>query len=129
MIEIKKTASLNSWRDVKLQMGVSYFKIKALLTFLGINIRDENVFMYTAYGEDKMVGNNFQFYGVTTKTFRTGERLIDSKIDEWDAGAIYILVIDSDGNIRHKKFKHVKIKLTPAADEVLERKYTLPLSF
>lgn len=126
MIEIKKTASSNTWQDVKLQMGVSYLKIKALLTFLGISIQDENIFMYTAYSEDKLVANDSQSEGVTTKTFKTGERLINPKVDEWDAGFIYIPLIDSDGDIRLKKFKHVKIKLESTLGNIPECTFTLP---
>ncbi len=76
MIEIKKTVSSNTWQDVKLQMGISYFKIKALLTFLGISVQDENILMYTAYSEDKLVANDSQSEGVTAKTFKTGKRLM-----------------------------------------------------
>lgn len=126
MIEIKTTISFNTWQEVKLQMGISYLKIKALLNFLGITIQDENVFMYTAYREDKMLSNDSQAIGVTTKIFKTGEPLINPKKDEWEAGAIYIRVIDSDGIVRPKKFKHIKIKLNVGADEVLEQNFTLP---
>ena len=125
MIEIKKTASPNTWQDVKLQMGVSYLKIKALLTFLGISIQDENIFMYTAYSEDKLVAGDSQSEGVTAKTFKTGERLINPKVDEWDAGFIYIPLINSDGNIYLKKFKHIKIQLFPSSDEIPEGTFTL----
>lgn len=126
MIEIKTTISVNTWQEVKLQMGISYLKIKALLTFLGIIVQEEKVYMYTAYGEEKMTVTDSQSFGVTTRTFKTGERFINFKIDEWDAGVIYIPIIDSDGIIRTKKFKHTKIKLNPATDEVLEQNFTLP---
>lgn len=126
MIEIKKTASFNTWRDVKIQMCASYYKIKALLTFLGISIQDENIFMYTAYSEDNLIVKNSQSEGVTTKTFKTGERLINPKIDEWDAGFIYIPLIDSEGNRHLKKFKHIKIKLFPALDHIPECTFILP---
>ena len=126
MIETKKTVGINVWQDIKIQMGVSYLKIKALLTFLGITIKNENVFIYTAYGEDKMTDNNSSAKGVTTKTFKTGEPLINPKDDEWDAGFIYIPLIDIEGNIRAEKFKHIKILLTPSSNRVLERKFTLP---
>ena len=125
MIEIKKTASPNTWQDVKLQMGVSYLKIKALLTFLGISIQDENIFMYTAYSEDKLVAGDSQSEGVTAKTFKTGEQLINPKVDEWDAGFIYIPLINSDGNIYLKKFKHIKIQLFSSSDEIPEGTFTL----
>ena len=126
MIETKKSVGINVWQDIKIQMGVSYLKIKALLTFLGITIKNENVFIYTAYGEDKMTDNNSSAKGVTTKTFKTGELLINPKDDEWDAGFIYIPLIDIEGNIRAEKFKHIKILLTPSSNRVLERKFTLP---
>lgn len=126
MIEIKKSVKTDVWQNIKIQMGVSYLKIKALLTFLGITIKNENVFVYTAYGEDKMTDNNSSFAGVTTKTFKTGEPLINPKTDEWDAGFIYIPLIDTDGNVRPEKFKHIKILLTPASDKILERSFTLP---
>ena len=126
MIEIKKTVSPNTWQDVKLQMGISYFKIKALLTFLGISIQDENIVMYTAYSEDKLVAGDSQAEGVASKTFKTGEPLINPKVYEWDAGFIYISLIDSEGNKDLKKFKHVKIKLEPATDNIPECTFTLP---
>lgn len=127
MIEIKKTISFGTWRDVKIQICASYYKIKALLTFLGISIQDENIFMYTAYSEDKLLANNnSQSEGVTTRTFNTGEPLINPKVEEWDAGLIYIPLIDSEGNIALKKFKHVKIKLEPATDNIPECTFTLP---
>lgn len=126
MIETKKSVGMNVWRDVKIQMGVSYLKIKALLVFLGISVENENIFIYTAYGEDKMVDNNSPSAGVTTKIFKTGERLINPKIDEWDAGHIYIPLIDTKGNVKPEKFKHTKILLTLTADKILERNFTLP---
>lgn len=126
MIEIKKSVKTDVWQNVKIQMGVSYLKIKALLTFLGISIENENVFVYTAYGEDKMTDNNSSSAGVTTKTFKTGEPLMNPKTDEWDAGFIYIPLIDTDGNVRPEKFKHIKILMTPASDKILERNFTLP---
>lgn len=107
-------------------MGVSYLKIKALLTFLGITVKNEDIFIYTAYGEDKMTDNNSSSAGVTTKTFKTGEPLINPKTDEWDAGFIYIPLINAEGNVRPEKFKHIKILLSPASDKTLETNFNLP---
>lgn len=126
MIETKKSVGMNVWRDIKIQMGVSYLKIKALLTFLGITVKNEDIFIYTAYGEDKMTDSNSSSAGVTTKTFKTGEPLINPKTDEWDAGFIYIPLINAEGNVRPEKFKHIKILLSPASDETLETNFNLP---
>lgn len=126
MIETKKSVGINVWQEIKMQMGVSYLKIKALLTFLGITVKNENVFIYTAFGEDKMTDINSPSAVVTTKTFKTGEPLIKPKSDEWDAGFIYMPLIDTEGSVRPEKFKHIKILLTPAWDKVLERNFALP---
>ena len=126
MIEIKKSVDTDVWQDIKIQMGVSYLKIKALLTLLGITIKNENVLIYTAFGEDKMSDNNSPSARVTTKTFKTGEPLIDPKSDEWDEGFIYIPLIDTEGSVRLKKFTHIKILLTPTLDKVLEQNFILP---
>ena len=127
LIEIKKTVNVNVWQSVKTQMSGSYLTIKALLTFLGISIQNENIFVYTAYGEDKMTVNNSEAEGVTTGTFKTGERILNPKLEEWDAGLIYIPIIDLNGNIYFEKFKHTKIEMTVADDGVLEREFNLPI--
>ena len=127
LIEMKKTVNANVWQSIKTQMSGSYLTIKALLTFLGISIQDENIFVYTAYGEDKMTANDSKAEGVTTGIFKTGERIINPKYEEWDAGFIHIPIIDSKGNIHSKKFRHIKIKMTVAGDGVLERNFNLPI--
>ena len=127
MIEIKKTVRDNVWQDIKFQMSASYLTIKALLTFLGISIVEENVFAYTAYFEDKMIGNDSASEGVTTKVFKTGERLQNPKIEEWDAGFINILMIDSNGDVYSERLKHTKIKMNVADNGILEQKFSLPI--
>lgn len=126
MIEIKKSVDTDVWQDIKIQMGASHLKIGALLTLMGITIQNENVFIYTAFGKDKMIDSNSPSAGVTTKTFKTGEPLINPISDEWEAGFIYIPLIDTEGSVRSEKFKHIKIPLTPALDNVLEGDFTLP---
>lgn len=127
MIEVKKTVSNEVWRNIKCQISASYLTIKSLLTFLGISVNDENVFIYTAYGEEKMVIGDSATEGVTTKTFKTGEKLKNSKIEEWDANCIPISMIDSEGIVYEKNFNHTKVKMTIADDGFLEQKFTLPI--
>ena len=125
MFEIKKTIQLSSWRDVKNQMRTSYFTIKALATFLGIEIFNENIFTYTAYANDEKLSCAKFVENSTTKTFQTGHPLIDHKKDEWDANAIYIPLITPDGEEEFTKFKHTKIKLH-SDDGLLKNNFELP---
>ena len=125
MFEMKKTIQLSSWRDVKNQMCTSYLTIKALTTFLGIDIANENTFTYTAYANDKKFFTKPNEIA-TAKTFKTGQPVIDHKKDEWDAGAIYIPLINYAGEEIFTKFKHTKIKLQPTDDGYLEQTFYLP---
>ena|GEM_PF-1729027 len=125
MFEIKKTIHLSSWRDVKNQMRASYFTIKAFTTFLGIEISNENIFTYTAYANDEKLltmPNEIS----TAKTFKIGQPLIDHKKDEWDANAIYIPLINYDGEEIFTKFKHTKIKMSAAEDGIWQQSFILP---
>lgn len=124
MFEMKKTIQLSTWRDVKNQMRTSYFTIKALTTFLGIDIAHENIFTYTAYESDeKLLTKPNEI--ATSKTFQTGQPFLDHKKDEWDADAIYIPLVSPDGEKMFTKFKHTKIKLD-CIDGSLQKTFNLP---
>ena len=101
------------------------FEIKALTTFLGIEISNENIFTYTAYANDEKLltmPNEIS----TAKTFKIGQPLIDHKKDEWDANAIYIPLINYDGEEIFTKFKHTKIKMSAAENGIWQQSFILP---
>jgi hypothetical protein len=123
MIEIKKTINPSVWRDLKLQMRSAYFSIKALTTFLGINISDENIFVYTAYGNEQ-ISSESEFDTVTTKTFKVGIPYFDPKI-EWNKQCIHIPLIDDNGEEKFVKFKHIKIEMSATPSGILESSFDL----
>ena len=124
MFEIKKTIQLKTWRDVKNQMRTSYLTIKALTTFLGIEISNENIFTYTAYANDEKLLTKPNEIS-TSKTFRIGQPIIDHKKDEWDADTIYIPLPNYNGEEIFTKFKHTKIKLD-CVEGSLQQTFNLP---
>ena len=120
MIEMKRTINRSNWYKVKEQVRASYFMIKALSVFLGLYFRDEDIFVYTAYGYDKM--NSMD----TEISIRqpTGERLINH-VDEWKSGHICVKLVDFNGEENHVKFSHTPIKLTEIEEEGLKGSFSL----
>lgn len=121
MIEMKRTISRNNWYNVKDKIRASYFTIKALSVFLGISLRDEDIFAYTAYGYDKMSSMDTG----TSIRLPTGERVVNY-VDEWKSGRIYVKLVDFNGEEKPVEFSHTPIKLTEVEDGCLKGSFSLP---
>lgn len=120
MIEMKRTINRSNWYHVKEKVRASYFMIKALSVFLGFSFRDEDIFVYTAYGYDKISPMN----DGTSIRLPTGERLINY-VDEWKSGSIYVKLVDFNGEENPVEFSHTPIKLTEAEDGCLKGSFSL----
>lgn len=120
MIEMKRTISRNNWYNVKEKIRASYFTIKALSVFLGISFRDEDIFVYTVYGYEKMSSMD------TGTSIRqpTGERLINH-VDEWKSGHISVKLVDFNGEENPVKFSHTPIKLNETEGGELSGSFSL----
>ena len=123
MIEMKTTVGFRTWFDIKYKMRASYLNIKALAVFLGISLQDDNIFAYTTYEKE-----NFDIKSMDSQRIlvpKVGNRAINHKKDEWDAGFITIPIIPSD-NSTFVKLKHKKIKMNRSDDgKQLEGETTL----
>lgn len=102
LIEMKTTVDSDQWTKIKYQMRSSYLNLRALIQFLGVSVKDEHIYAYTAYGNDcmesKQTTNPRMFYP------KLGERAIDPKKDEWDSGYINLpLIRDVFVKLCHKK--------------------------
>ncbi len=124
MIEMKTTIGFRTWFDIKYKMRASYLNIKALAVFLGISLEDENIFAYTTYEKE-----NFNIMDMDSPRIllpKVGDRGINFKKEEWDAGFITIIPIMPSNRSTFIKLKHKKIKMERSNDgKILEGETTL----
>lgn len=123
IFEMKTSVGLNTWSDIKYKLRASYLSIKAISVYLGITIRDEDITAYTTYEKDeKMAISNMIDPKVALP--HIGDKAINAKKDEWDAGIINIPVIVSESNPYHfftaVKLRHRKVLMNRAEDGFLE---------
>ena len=115
MFEMKTTVHNDTWIDVKYKVRASYFDIKVFAILLGINVKDENIFVYTTYENEKFRN---------TQRPPLGQRVVDFKRDEWDKGCINIpLIFTNKDPLKFKtllRFQHTKIKMYRADDGYLK---------
>ena len=128
MFEMKTSIGFETWSNIKYKLRSSYLSIKAVALYLGIIIRDENITTYTTYEkDDKMEVENM----TDSKAMlpRVGDKAIDAKKDEWDAGVINVPIIVSESNpydfYTTIRLRHSKILMNRAEDGFLENTISL----
>ena len=125
MIEMKRTIGSKTWNNVKEKVRASYFTIKALSTFLGISLRDKDIFIYTAYGFDKtdLKDKNPEDKGMSLRQ-KTGEPATDF-ITEWKGNHIYVNLVNQNGEEIPVKFSHTRIEMNEESDGWLKGYFSL----
>lgn len=128
IFEMKTSVGFETWSDIKYKLRSSYLSIKAIAVYLGITLSDENIIVYTTYENDeKMEVKNMPNPKVILP--RVGDKAIDAKKDEWDAGVINVPVIVSESNpydfYTAIRLRHNKILMHRAEDGFLENTVSL----
>lgn len=128
IFEMKTSVGFRTWSDIKYKLRSSYLSIKAIAVYLGITLSDENITVYTTYENDeKMEVKNMT--DPKTMLPRVGDKAIDAKKDEWDAGVINVPVIVSENNpydfYTAIKLRHRKIQMNRVEDDFLENMISL----
>lgn len=128
IFEMKTTVGFKTWSNIKYKLRSSYLSIKAIAVYLGIKLSDENITVYTTYENDKKmrVENTTDPKAMLP---RVGDKAIDAKKDEWDAGVINVPVIVSESNpydfYTAIRLRHSKILMHRVDDDFLENTISL----
>ena len=128
MFEMKTSIGFETWGKIKYKLRSSYLSIKAIAVYLGITMSNENITIYTTYENDKKmrVENTTDLKSMLP---RVGDKAIDAKKDEWDAGVINVPVIVSESNpydfYTAIRLRHSKILMYRAEDGFLENTISL----
>lgn len=128
IFEMKTTVGFKTWSNIKYKLRSSYLSIKAIAVYLGIKLSDENITVYTTYENDKKmrVENTTDPKAMLP---RVGDKAIDAKKDEWDAGVINVPVIVSESNpydfYTAIRLRHSKILMHRAENGFLENTISL----
>ena len=128
IFEMKTSVGLETWSDIKYKLRSSYLSIKAVAVYLGITVKDENITVYTTYKDDKKMDiKNMTDSKVILP--RIGDKAVNPKKDEWDAGFINVPVIVSENNpydfYTAIRLRHSKILMHRAEDGFLENTVSL----
>ena len=128
MVEMKTTIGFWTWFNIKYKMRASYLNIKALAVFLGISLKDENIFAYTTYEKESFDVSKMDSPIVALP--RIGGRAVNSKKEEWDADCINIPIMVSANNPydfkTFIKLQHTKILMNRSSDgKRLEQEWSL----
>lgn len=123
MVEMKRSVGRKTWFNIKEKVRDCYFTIRALSVFLGISFRDEDIFIYTTYLNDKMDSDDNR----ASIRLPTGERAISSA-DEWNNNCITVKLLDFTSEENPAVFPHTRIKMNCSNNDWLEGKFSLPLN-